>query len=169
MSERLRAISRHRRKAFAAVLCGLAIGGCGDSVVANKASVNPCGNKDYNRTSGEVISSTAPLLSRARTDVLTLFTRAKNVGGSINLRRYADITEIATTPEELDLSFERPDNALIPSSDYYEDIVSFPIKDGSTSIAIGAIACYDNHDQLTTNGTYQSLEQYVEETAALRQ
>jgi hypothetical protein len=166
MKERLNKLSE-KKALFAAALAATSLAGCDISVNAAHKSVGTCGEKSHahSRAASPKASSPSQLADTARSDVLILQRRALASGGGIDLPRWhgnENVTEIQATTSELTLAFHRN-----YGGEYNTDTVHFPVHGTSTSIAVGAIACYNNHNQLVANGTFASLQEYVKETAAL--
>lgn len=174
MSEksRVKEIIMKPRTAAAILLAGLAFTGCGVTKSADKIPVGACGSHDYSKadpTSADI--STSQAVSIAQQDVLTLQRRALKVGGSIDLPRYGDnqsgdgtVKEVTASQDNLRLNFDRSSFPDMPRVDH----VDFPVHSGTTHVSEGAVTCYDSSDQqVVTNGTFTSLQQYVHQTASL--
>lgn len=161
MSEKLR-LTKPRSALAVFLMAGVAIAGCGGNTKsADKIPVGRCGSHDYSKPGGSLSPNISKTLATAKADVLTLQQRALRAGGSIDLPRYDGTTEIQASPDDLELSFRRT------SISYVGDHIHFPIHNGNPKVAEGAIACFNASGDLVSNGTFETLEEYVDQTAGL--
>lgn len=168
MIERLRSkdVLTKPKAVLAVFLASVAFAGCGNTRSSNTEPIGACGVHDYSKAEYSHPNETvSEALATARGDVLTLQMRALRAAGSIDLSRYngdTGTTEITASSGNLELNFARDDGAGLAV-----DHINFPIKGNSVQISEGAIMCLGNNDQLTVNGTFTALRQYVHQTAIL--
>lgn len=168
-SLKVRDVIRNPRSTLAILLmAGAAIAGCGNTKSAEDNPLGVCGSNDYS-VGGTTFPESSKVIETAKQDVLTLHARALRVGGSIDLPRYegrTSTTEITTSPDQLTLNFARTADKA-SSTDIAIDHINFPIKNKDPQISQGAVMCYTDHGQLVTNGTFETLQQYVRQTESL--
>ncbi len=170
---RIKDVITHPRSTLAILLmAGVAIAGCGNTKSADNTPVGKCGGHDYSKASGPLNPGETPrhVISVAEQDVLILHERALNVGGSIDLQRYDDnlngnVNEVTASQDSMRLNFDRStwmlDNPTV-------DHVDFSIKGNVAHVSKGSVICYDvDNQQLATNGTFGTLQQYTHETTGL--
>ncbi len=174
MSERLKALEKLKKpkSLVAVVLASTALAGCGNTMSADDWAVGECGSHDYRRAGASAVEgSVKSIISTAKNNVLELQERALNSGGSIDLGRYpgpasgneGDVVEINASQDKLTLSFDRSGAFTSPRVDH----VDFPIEGDKAQISQGAVVCFNEDSQLVTTGTFDSLQEYVNQTAAL--
>jgi hypothetical protein len=164
MSERLhiKDVLTSPKTAATILLSSLALAGCGNTKSADTNPLGTCGSNAYSEAASPSPNlSPSQAVATAKQDVLTLQQRALRAGGTIDLPRYDHTTEIEASQDNLRLSFDR--------SDVFEvaDHINFVIKGPTSQISEGAVMCFAGDNNLEVNGTFTTLQQYVNETASL--
>lgn len=153
------AMTRPRSKLAILLLAGTAIAGCGgNSISASDREFGKCGSNPYSKAGFSPFVTKPEALTTATHNVRTLQLRALSNGGDIDIPDTPQSTDVEASPNSLTLNFFRGEGDKI-------DQVTFPIKGNVPKVSIGAVMCFDTNTTYTVNGTFTSLEQYVEDTA----